>query len=256
MGIVTHFGKIEDKILPAGFHVTGYFEKVHPVNIRTQKASGTLVAFSSDIQQVTLNMSINYNVTPEIAYKLYTSVGNDYQNVLMAPRVQESAKAVVSKYTAEKLIANRETLSSEVLRLLQQDLDPYGITVTGVSIENIDFTDSFEAAVEEKQVATQKAQKARTEQEQITMEAEQAAKRKKIEAEAAAEIKKTQADADAYATRAAAEAEAEANKKVSSTITQDLINYVQAQAWDGKLPTIVGSSDALPVLNVDPWQVE
>lgn len=252
VGIVTHFGKIEDKVLQAGFHFTGFFEQVHPVNIRTQKVDGELVAFSSDIQQVTMKVAINYNITPDVAYMLYKTIGNDYLKTLMVPRISEDVKVVASKYTAEKLIANREALSPEILTLLGNDLQTYGITVTAVSVENIDFSDTFEAAVEEKQVATQKRQKTQTEQEEQTMIAEQEAKRQKIQAEVEAEVEKTRADADAYATKAKADAEAEANKKVSSTITRDLIDYLQAQRWDGKLPGIVGSSDALPIVSVTP----
>lgn len=256
VGIVTHFGKIEDKVLPAGFHLTSYFEHVHPINIRTQKVDGELVAFSSDIQQVTLKVAINYNVTPEIAHTLYKTVGSDYLTTLMAPRVSENVKVVVSNYTAEKLIANRELISSEVLDLLQKDLDKYGITVSAVSVENIDFTDAFEAAVEAKQVATQEKQKAQTQQEQQTMEAEQAAKRQKIEADAEAEVARTKADASAYSTKVKAEAEAEANKQVAATITKELVNYVQAKNWNGKLPTTFAGGGALPIINAPDIQAD
>lgn len=249
VGIVTHFGKIEEKVLPAGFHITGYFEKVHPVNVRTQIEKDELVAFSSDIQQVTLLATINYNITPEIANTLFKTVGNNYKDILMIPRLNENVKVVVSNYTAESLIANRESLANEILELMQRDLGGYGITVSTVSVENIDFTDAFEAAVEAKQVATQEAQKARTQQEQQTMEAKQAAERNKISADAEAEVMRKQADAKAYETRVQAEAEAEANKKIAESITQELINYVQAQNWDGKLPsTYVGGENSIPII--------
>lgn len=248
VGIVTHFGKIEDRVLPAGFHLTGYFEKVHPVNIRTQIDRQQLVAFSSDIQQVTLAVAINYNITPDIANTLWRTVGSNYKDTLMTPRLNEDVKAVVSNYTAESLIANREKLSGEVLELLQHDLAAYGITVSTISIENIDFTDSFEAAVEAKQVATQEAQKAKTMQDQQTMEARQDAERKKIAAEASAEVVRQRADAEAYETRVKAEAQAEANKKVAETVTDTLIDYVQAQNWNGQLPNIYSSGGALPIL--------
>lgn len=252
VGIVTHFGKIEDKVLPAGFHLTGYFEQVHPINVRTQIKSGQVVAFSSDIQQVELTVSINYNVTPEAANTLYRTISGDYFATLVAPRVNENVKVVVSNYTAESLIASRETLSAEVLKLMQADLEPYGITATAISIENIDFTDAFESAVEAKQVATQEAQKARTEQEQRTMEAQQEANRKKIAASAAADVMRTEADAKAYETRVQAEAEAEANKMIAASITDALTEYVQAQNWDGKLPaTYVGSGNAMPIIQTD-----
>lgn len=248
VGIQTRFGKIEDTVLPAGFHLTGWFTQVKPVNIRTQIVKGELVAFSADIQQVTLSLAINYNITPEVANTLFKTVGTDYGNTIMAPRISEDAKAVVSNYTAEGLISNREKLSGEILELLQHDLEEYGITVSTVSVENIDFTDAFEAAVEAKQVATQEAQKARTLQEQQTMEARQDAERKKLAAEANAEVVRTQADAAAYETKVKAEAQAEANKLVAETVTESLIEYVQAQNWDGKLPGIYSGGGALPII--------
>lgn len=249
VGIVTHFGKIKDEVLPAGFHLTGYFDHVHPINVRTQIRSGEVVAFSSDIQQVTLFASINYNVTPEAANTLYRTISGDYFATLISPRMNENVKVVVSNYTAESLIASRETLSAEVLALMQRDLGIYGITATAISIENIDFTDAFESAVEAKQVATQEAQRAKTQQEQQTMEAQQEASRKKIAAEAAADVTRTEADARAYEMRVQAEAEAEANGKIAASITEALIDYVQAQNWDGRLPgTYVGSDGAMPII--------
>ena len=248
VGIQTRFGKIEDKVLPAGFHITGWFTQVHPVNIRTQIVKNELVAFSADIQQVTLLLAINYNITPEIANTLYRTVGTDYGKTIMAPRVNENTKAVVSNYTAESLIANRERLSGEILELLQKDLAEYGITVSTVSVENIDFTDAFEAAVEAKQVATQEAQKAKTLQEQQTMEARQDAERKKIAAEASAEVVRQKADAEAYETRVKSEAQAEANKKIAETITRELIDYEQAKNWNGQLPNVYGGGGMVPII--------
>ena len=85
VGIVTHFGKIQDKVLPAGFHVTGFFEQVHPINVRTKIEKVEIIGFSSDIQQVTMLTSVNYNVTPEAANKLYRTVSGDYFQTLVAP---------------------------------------------------------------------------------------------------------------------------------------------------------------------------
>lgn len=248
VGIVTHFGKIEDRVLPAGFHITSFFEHVRPINIRTQMGRTELIAFSADIQQVTLDVAVNYNVTPDAAHTLYTTVGTDYVNTLMLPRFNEDVKAVVSNYTAEGLISNREKLSNEILELMQHDMSVYGITVSAVSVVNIDFTDAFENAVEAKQVATQDAQRAKTMQEQQTMEARQEAERRKLAADADAEVVRKQADAEAYQTKVKAEAQAEANRLVAETVTDELISYVEAQQWDGKLPNIYASGGALPII--------
>ena len=244
VGVVEHFGQVRESTLQPGFHMTGFFEHVHPVDIRTQRHN-----YNTDIQQVGLMIAVNENISPDAAYKLYTTVGMNYLENLLEPRLMENTKVVISKYTAESLIANREKLSAEVLVKMQADMVQYGINVTAISIENIDFTDQYEAAIEAKQVATQEKQKAQTEEERKTMEAEQAAKRKKIEADADAEVQKINADAEAYAITARTEAEAEANKKLNASLTDQLINYNQILRWDGKLPTFMGGEGTMPILN-------
>lgn len=139
-------------------------------------------------------------------------------------------------------------MSGEIKDLMTHDLESYGITVSTVSVENIDFTDAFEAAVEAKQVATQEAQRAKTLQEQQTMEAKQDAERKKIAAQAAADVVRQQADAEAYEIKTKSEAQAEANRKVAETLTDELIKYEQAKNWDGKLPNVFSGDGVLPII--------
>lgn len=248
VGVVEHFGQVKESTLQPGFHMTKYFEHVHPVDIRTQRHNYQTEAFSSDIQQVGLTIAVNENISPDAAYKIYTTVGMNYLENLLEPRLMENTKVVISKYTAESLIANREKLSAEVLVKMQADMAQYGIYVSAISIENIDFTDQYEAAIEAKQVATQEKQKAQTEQERMTMEETQQAERKRIAAQAAADVQKINADAEAYALQVKAEAEAEANKKINQSLTTDLVEYKKILTWDGKLPTITGGGT--PILNM------
>lgn len=248
VGVVERFGKVRESTLQPGFHLTSYFEHVRPVDIRTQRHNYVTEAFSSDIQQVGLTIAVNENISPEAAYKLYTTVGMNYLENLLEPRLMENAKVVISKYTAESLIANREKLSSEVLVKMQGDMAQYGIIVTAISIENIDFTDQYEAAIEAKQVATQEKQKAQTEQERMTMEETQQAERKRIAAQAAADVQKINAEAEAYAVQVKAEAESEANKKLNASLTSELIEYNKILKWNGALPQFSGGN-AIPVLN-------
>lgn len=248
VGVVERFGQVRESTLQPGFHLTSYFEHVRPVDIRTQRHNYVTEAFSSDIQQVGLTIAVNENISPEAAYKLYTTVGMNYLENLLEPRLMENAKVVISKYTAESLIANREKLSSEVLVKMQGDMAQYGIIVTAISIENIDFTDQYEAAIEAKQVATQEKQKAQTEQERQTMEEQQKAERARIAAQAAADVQKINADAEAYAVQVKAEAEAEANKKLNASLTSELIEYNKILKWNGALPQFSGGN-TVPVLN-------
>ena len=251
-GIVTTFGRVESHTLDAGFHVKSPFQNVVLMDNREQKTSFKTQSFSSDIQQVDIDGSINFSINKSTAMNLYREVGTSYFSTLVMPRLLENTKAVFSKYTAENLVAARETLSKTIREQLASEMERYGINIISVSIENIDFTDSFTDAVEQKQVAAQKKLQAEIEQEQKTMETQQQAERQRITAEAQAAVKKIEADAAAYATRIQAEAESEANQKIAASLTETLIRWQQAGRWDGKLPTFMGGegSATLPILNL------
>ena len=256
-GIVTTFGKVHDTTLDAGISFKATWDNVIRMDNREQRFSFELEAFSKDIQEVDLKGSVNLNIDKSTAMNLYREVGTDYINVLIAPRVQEDIKIVIARYTAETLVENRQVASDAMYDLLKEELAAKGINVISIAIENLDFSDTFESAVEAKQVATQEKQRAKTQQEQQTMDAEQAAARKKIEAEAAAEVVRIQADAEAYEIKTKADAEAEANEKIAATVTEELIDYTQAQNWNGKLPsTYIGSGSAIPVIQTDGVPIE
>ena len=250
-GIVTTFGRVADYTLDAGFHFKSPFQQVTLMDNREQKTAFTTMAFSSDIQQVDVQGSINYNINKQTAMNLFKDVGVGYYNTLVNPRMQENLKAVFSKYTAEELISSRDKLSVEIREALSNEMNSYGINIISVSIENIDFTDAFTEAVEAKQVAQQSKLKAEIEQAQQTHEAQQQAERQKIAAEAEANVQKIEADAAAYAIRTKAQAEAEANRLVAESLTDELLQYTEINQWDGQLPTYMAGGDAMTVPVLD-----
>ena len=252
-GILTTFGRVEDRTLEAGLHMKTPFQQIVNMDNREQKTSFVTQAFSSDIQQVDVTGSINYAINKTNAMNLFKEVGTDYFNKLISPRMLEVTKGVFSKYTAENLVAFRQNLSESIRESLVADLEPYGIHVISINIENIDFTDAFTDAVEAKQVAAQRKLQAEIEEAQKTMETQQAAERQKINAEAEAAVAKINADAEAYATRVRSEAEAEANRKIAESLTKELISFNEIKEWDGRLPTYVGGegSMTLPILNLE-----
>ena len=251
-GIVTTFGRVEDRTLSAGAHLILPWQQVVKMDNRTQKVQIVTQAFSSDIQQVDLQLSVNYCIDQETAQVLYRTVGINYYDNVMYPRVLENTKAVFSQYTAENLIAKRNALSDLIAENTALDMRPYGITIVSIAIEDIDFTDAFTTAVEAKQVAAQNKLTAETEQAQKTREEEAIARRAIIAANAEAEkaviaanaeleVVKVQAEAALYA----GEKEAEMNKRISESLTTELIRYYWIKQWDGILPkTVLGDSQS------------
>lgn len=243
-GIVVTFGNVEDFTLEAGLHIKMPYQDVVVMDNRAQKKVVEMACFSSDIQEVAVTYSLNYQINKENAQNIYRTIGVDYYNVVMEPRVQEAVKSVIAKYSAENLIASREDISRQIYDILDDELEAYNILVINTAVENLDFSDAFTNAVEEKQVAEQQKLKAQIEQDQMNLEAEAAAEREVIAAQADAEVTKIQAEVAEFA----GEKEAEVNRKLADTLTETLVKYYYSQKWDGKLPEIVGSDTILPIL--------
>lgn len=245
-GILTTFGRVEDKTISAGFNFIAPWQNVVKMDNRTQKVQIQTSAFSSDIQQVDLLLAVNYCIDQNTAQELYRTVGTNYYENIMFPRIQENTKAVFSQYTAENLIAKRDMLSDQVQENTSNDMKRYGITIVSISIEDIDFTDAFTNAVEAKQVAAQEKLTEQTKQEQKTMEEEAAAKRAVIAANAEANKAVIAANADLEVVKIQAEAslfagqrEAEMNQRISEALSDKLIWYYWIKQWNGELPTTV-----------------
>ena len=244
-GVVTTFGRVENKTLDSGVHLVLPWQNVVKMDNRVQKQTTDLSCFSSDIQEVNLTYTINYQIKKSDAQTIYRTIGVDYYVTVIQPCITESVKVVTARYTAEQLVGKRNELAAAIEVDLADKLLNYNIELVSTSIENMDFTNAFTDAVEAKQVAQQNKLRAETEAEQ-----------KVIEANAAAEVRKVNADAAAYELLAKAEAEAEANRKISESLTQELINYTYAQSWNGKLPTVMtgsgdGASSLIPVLDIN-----
>lgn len=242
-GVITTFGRVENYTLEPGLHLKSPFQSVIKMDNRTQKVTENMQAFSADIQQVDLIISINYSIDQSTAQNLYKTVGKKYYDTIIFPRLLEDTKAIFSKYTAEDLINNREVLSKEITELISGDVIKNGVVILAVSVENIDFTDAFTNAVEAKQVAQQNKLTAETQQAQLTMQAEQEAARQVIKAQADAEQAKIAAEADLEVTKIQADAaeyagqkEAAKNKAISEWLTPELLRYYYILQWNGKMP--------------------
>lgn len=258
-GIVTTFGRVENYTLESGLHVLAPWQNVTNMDNRTQKEVISLGCFSSDIQEVQVTYTINYQIEKANAQTIYKTIGTEYFETIVKPKALEAVKGVFAKYNAENLVSSRAVLSSEIESILVGEMAGYNIEIVATSIEDIDFTDAFTDAVEAKQVAEQNKLKAQTEQEQLNIEAEAEAQRKVIaaqaEAEAAiiaanneAEIVKIQADSAEY--------QGQKDAAIMSQIGQQLalypalIQYYTVNGWDGELPQTMLSDSVSALLDL------
>ncbi len=202
------------------------------VNIQIQKAVATESTASSDLQEVTTTVAVNYRLRSDSVLTIYRDLRNDYETRVITPNIQEALKAATAKYVATELITERESVKDSFFNILKSKLSTYGIEVLSVSVTEFQFSPSFTQAIEAKVTAEQNALAAKNKLQQIEYEAQQQV----IQATANATALVTIANANANATVISADATAQAVQIIQEQLTPEYIQYLYAIGWDGKLP--------------------
>lgn len=241
VAVVKHLGKFED-VKTAGTHydfwVTNSYTK-YDTKVRNLEAE--TAAYSSDAQTMNIQMTVQYQIIGDKVIDIATQYGKlDVLESRINSIALEKTKSVLSSHKAMDIIANRATISPAVETAIKDAVgEEYYVNIVAVVITNIDFSDAFELAVEEKMIAEQAKLKADYENETKIAKAEADAAAKLKAAEAEIEIAKAEAEARIIA----AEAEAEANQIIDNSVTDKIIEKTMADAWDGKLPIVVGNGE-------------
>lgn len=218
VGVVTRLGAVNRVVNPGFVFKLPLVENVHEMETRTQKEQVDAASASKDLQQVSATIALNFHLRGEKAVVVYQNVGEDYINRIVAPAMQESFKATTAKFTAEDLIGKREAVKQLAYAELKTRLDKYNIVVDDFNIVNFDFSKDFNNAIEQKQVAQQDLERAKT--------------------EASTAVAKAQGQADA-----------QKRLKDSGSLSPEYLQFLAVQKWNGKLPTVVGNGGT-PFLNI------
>lgn len=165
IGLVKTFGEYTGEQSP-GLNFKAPYQAVEKVDGRVLKKTVSLnggeggSAVSIETQPVYATIVVNYQLELDQARKLYNDVGADYYNRIIEPRVQQAFKAATVEYKTIDIAPKREQIRNEVAAEIDKQLDAYGIDVKDLLIKNLDFSPEFVGAIEEKQVATEKAKAA------------------------------------------------------------------------------------------------
>ena len=230
VGVQTYFGAVQDEVLPEGGHFVFPGTQIVPIDVRVKKIEAEASASSKDLQVVTSRVALNFFLDKEKANVIFQNLGLDYQTTIIQPAIQESIKSTTAQFTAEELITRRPDVKQTVSLNITERLAQRNIKVTDFSIIDFNFSSEFNRAIEEKQVAEQRALRAQNDLDRIRTEAEQA--RAKAEGEALANLE-------------IARAEAEAQELLRSTLSPEIIQLRTVEKWNGVLPTVMGGESSL-----------
>lgn len=173
VGVKTSFGVVSGRA-NEGFNLIAPWEQIVPMNTKIQKQSFTeLSASTKDAQSISnINIDVNYKLNPEKAEEIFATVGEKYQETLIAPLLTQNIKDRLALYNAESLVTERNSIVDGITTQLQENLSGYGIDVVAVSLVNYDFSPDFNSALERKAVAAKEIETAKNNQEKAKVEAE------------------------------------------------------------------------------------
>ena len=245
-----------------GFKVP-LMDTVEKVSVKTTTFTwDKMNSYSYDQQPADLKISVTLRASPEKVADLYAKFGSVQTavNQVVSPVVNQQVKVVFGRYTAVKAIQERGQLNSAIRDAITATLkdDPM-IIIESVQLENIEFSQTYLHSIEQRMLAEVEVQKLQQNAErekvqaQITVtQANAKANAVRAEAQANAEATRLNGEAKASNIRVTGEAEAaaiEARAKALGT-NPNLVTLVQAERWNGVLPTTMVPGSAVPFVSL------
>lgn len=245
MGVVYNQGKAVRAVAPGPHFLFPFLESVSPVSNKTLVWQPNEDGASSDLQQVTTQVTLAYHFDPAYAIyfatQLISAEPNSVENKVVNPAIVEAVKAVSAQFPATDLIQKRPLVRDAIDKMVTERLKTYHIVVETVSITDFKFTKEFSDSIEAKVKATQDAERAQNELVSTKIEAQ------KTEAVAQGNAAAVVAAAKGEATSilARADAQAKANRELAASITPELILNKAVEKWDGVRPMVEGGKSGL-----------
>ena len=225
IAVVKQFGKIID-VRESGLTFDWWFmRKYQKYDLKMQSYDVETMAYSSDAQTMDLFITIQYSIMADKVKDIAEQYGSSSSLESKIEKIAVAeAKTVMSQNKAMDIIAKRGDLSAEVEKAIKSAVDEqFYINISSVALTNIDFSDAFEQAVEEKMIAEQN----------------------KLKADYTNDTKIATAEAEAKAKIVEAEAQAKANKTIQDSLTDKVLEARFYEKWDGKLPNVMGENSVI-----------
>src|ERR1700722_6786685 len=182
-GVEVTMGKVSSAFKPEGFGLKSPFiTTIYPVSIRQQTQDDKAECFSSDLQQVVVELRVLYRIPESSVVKLFQQYYGNVFDSLVEPRVQEALKEVAALQSAEQIVKNREQIKASALDIARKKVGSF-LVIEDIVIQNISLTKQLESAIEAKMVQEQEAAKAKYIQQRAQIEADTAVIQAKGEAE-------------------------------------------------------------------------
>ena len=244
-------------------------------DLKVQEINNNIYAYSQDAQTMEAQLIVQYKIMPDKIIQINEEYGSiESLEQKLSSVFMEKCKVVLASSSAMKIIEKRDSLSKTVEEQINQGVSQYYVTITMVLVNDIEFNEAFESAVEQKMIAEQQQLQAEYDKQKAIIKAEEELEVAKLAAEAllasetaTAEGKKIVAQAQAEAIKVKSieiarmlgfnidedgniDFTGKSNEEIS--IISEYLKYVEyLEKWDGKLPQVVGDSTSIIMPDLD-----
>lgn len=135
--IFDRFTGIKKNVVGEGTHfLIPWVQRAIIYDIRSRPKSVPVITGSKDLQTVNITLRILFRPIPSELPKLYSSLGEDYDQRVLPSITNEVLKAVVAQFDAGELITQREIVSNRVSEDLTERAAHFGIVLDDISLVN------------------------------------------------------------------------------------------------------------------------
>lgn len=232
--VVFHKSNGSLSILDPGYHwVMPVINDVTKYNVKDKTYTESAVGISNDLQETTTEVTVRYSPDPLKIQTVHQTLGTSYQKKIIVPAVQSCVKNAISLYPVEQLTGSiRAKVNDDIAKCVTSEAEDGYLLVSKVSVTDFDFSPQFNAAIEAKAIAQQKAQEEKNRLEQTKYLANQTV---------------VQAQAQAEATRLLNSAMSSGDTSSSAYLFLEWL-----KVWDGKLPTVMSDGSGSNLLITPP----
>ena len=241
-GVRVRFGQVQQQPVTSGRVIVTLplVERIYTVNNKQQdyRISDQIWGETDDKTPVyASDVTVTYQIAADRSAWIYANVTNYMGGLVSEPLVASAVKSAMVELSPAD-VTNRARIEpliqQKLIEALTEKYGPDTVSINKVVVGNMDFEQAYNDAIQAKSIAAQAQARA-------TIENQTAIAR----AEADKKVALLKAEAEAEQLRIAAQAQAEANQLIQDSLTPELIELKKVEAWDGKLPSVVGSDTLL-----------
>jgi len=239
------------RVTEAGLHFKiPYVESRHTVELRERAFAKTYESASRDPMELNVSVALNWAINKEHVIQMYNQFGHldQFEQRIIAPRLPDAVKAVVSRFAVNELLTKRNELRDQAKAAALAVIPQQIMTITGFAVTNVEFPKAYTQQIAAVQVAREAANAQEQELRKQNFKAQEVFNSAKAQADAT----KAQADAEAYSIAIKGKAQLDIQQRQAEILKSNplLIDWERAvRLVPGVLPqTFVGGDGSAALM--------